>query len=206
MALLVVANAVPLIGVAFFGWDVASILILYWLENGIVGLLNIPRILLAAGPSTTQITGLGKSNAGLAAFFVVHYGLFWFVHGVFLVVLTGIVEQPDLADPLRVILGDPRLLLAGLALFISHAANLWLNYIGRGEFRTRSPGSQMFQPYPRLIVLHLMITAGALLIIGRQSVLAVGLLVVLKTGIDLILYMLERRRQQARDKAARSAA
>ena len=34
---LIVANLIPLIGVLFFGWSVWNILIVYWLENGIVG-------------------------------------------------------------------------------------------------------------------------------------------------------------------------
>jgi len=46
---LVIANAIPLIGVLFFGWSLLTILVLFWIENGIVGLWNIPRILLAQG-------------------------------------------------------------------------------------------------------------------------------------------------------------
>ena len=34
---LVVANAIPLVGVLFLGWNVWNILVVYWLENGIVG-------------------------------------------------------------------------------------------------------------------------------------------------------------------------
>jgi hypothetical protein len=195
---LVLANLVPLIGVLFFGWDVALILLVYWLENGVVGLLTLPRILLAAGPSSMtvrDIGGLGRSNGGIAVFFVLHYGLFWVIHGVFLVVLTGIVPSPGLTDPLLVVLGDPRLVLAGLALLISHAADFWLNYVGRGEFRTASAGGEMLQPYPRLIVLHIVITAGAILIMGRQTVLAIAMLVALKTVIDVAIFMFQHRGQ-----------
>ncbi len=38
VAALIVANLVPLAGVLLFGWDVMTILVLYWIENGIVGL------------------------------------------------------------------------------------------------------------------------------------------------------------------------
>ena len=41
---LVVANAIPLIGVLFFGWSVWTILIVYWLENGIVGVFNVLKM------------------------------------------------------------------------------------------------------------------------------------------------------------------
>ena len=40
---LVLANLVPLAGVLFLGWDVWGILIIYWLENGIVRRLQRPE-------------------------------------------------------------------------------------------------------------------------------------------------------------------
>jgi hypothetical protein len=49
VAALLIANAIPLIGVLFFGWSLITILVIYWLENGIVGFWNVPRILLAQG-------------------------------------------------------------------------------------------------------------------------------------------------------------
>ena len=41
--LLLAANAVPLVGVLFFGWSLWTILVLYWIENGIVGFWNMPE-------------------------------------------------------------------------------------------------------------------------------------------------------------------
>ncbi len=46
---LLVANAIPLGGVLLFGWSLWTILVIYWLENGIVGFWNVPRMLLASG-------------------------------------------------------------------------------------------------------------------------------------------------------------
>ena len=42
-------NLIPLVGVFWFGWDVSVIIFLYWLENVIIGLLNIPKILSCKG-------------------------------------------------------------------------------------------------------------------------------------------------------------
>ena len=75
-ALLVAFNLVPLAGVLLWGWNVATILVLYWVENGIIGVLNIPKILLASGPSepptrTLDVRGIGPvvvpRSAGTAA-------------------------------------------------------------------------------------------------------------------------------------------
>ena len=43
VAALIIANLVPLVGVLWFGWDVWGILIIYWLENGIVRALQRPQ-------------------------------------------------------------------------------------------------------------------------------------------------------------------
>lgn len=200
LALLVAANAVPLVGVLFFGWDVPTILIVYWLENGIVGLLNVPKILLAQGaPDGTSVNG-HSGNAVLAAFFVVHYGLFWVVHGVFVFAVTGYTDPGfiDLSDPIRTVLSDPGLLFAALVLLASHSASFVLNYLGRGEYREVSPGSQMWAPYPRMFVLHITIVFAGVFVIGlNQPEYAVALLVVLKTGFDVVQHLRERDRYQS---------
>jgi hypothetical protein len=46
---LVGANLLPLGGVLFGGWTVWEVLIVYWIESGIVGLFSELRILLADG-------------------------------------------------------------------------------------------------------------------------------------------------------------
>jgi hypothetical protein len=204
LLLLVAANLVPVVGVLLFDWDVGLILGAYWLENGVVGLLNVPRIILASGvtdPSSNRVAGvstlasLGSSGkAILAGFFLIHYGIFWVVHGVFLNVF---VNQ-------RGMLGgggfgfsfiDATVVLAGAALFLSHLANLIVNYIGRGEYRTATPGGQMFAPYPRVIALHVTIILGGIAIMRLgQPIFAVVLLVILKTAIDVGLYRFDRRR------------
>ena len=96
---LLIANAIPLVGVVFLGWSLWTILVLYWLENGIVGAWNIPRILLAegsilpSGPSTRAMSQVFGSSVNVfgrgatAIFFTIHYGLFWIVHGVFVFAL-----------------------------------------------------------------------------------------------------------------------
>ena len=95
LPVLIAANLVPVLGVLFLGWDLATILVLYWIENGIVGILNVPKVLMARGPMPAVTAGaeleesmLGVSTAGaarvmLAPFFLIHYGMFWLVHGIF---------------------------------------------------------------------------------------------------------------------------
>lgn len=103
--LLLLANLIPLVGVLFFDWSLLTILVLYWLENGIVGLWNVPRIILAQGslvpssPTGAATSGLIRPRAAarlsaiprtaMAIFFAFHYGMFWLVHGIFVFALPA---------------------------------------------------------------------------------------------------------------------
>jgi hypothetical protein len=56
-AVLVAVNLIPLIGVAFWGWSLMLIVVLYWVESGIVGLINVFKIARAQGPSSFGVGG-----------------------------------------------------------------------------------------------------------------------------------------------------
>ena len=177
----------------------ATVLILYWVENGVVGLINIPNILFAAGPRTTVAANMfGRAgNVLAAALFAFQYGWFWVIHGIFVVVLTGLVTRfgPGFPNPLEAVATQPGLVLAAAALIVSHGADLVVNYFGRGEYRRASASALAAEPFPRMIVLHVTIIFGALAIaVVGQPVALVALLVVLKTGLDVSLYLRGRRR------------
>ncbi len=184
-AVLVAVNLVPLIGVLFWGWDVAIILISYWLENGVIGLINVPKIMLAA-------QGNSVMGTVLAGFFAVHYGGFWIGHGIFVFFIVGFATNGPSIQPID---RGPQILLIALLLFLSHGISFLLNYVGRREYLNTTPMQQMFQPYGRLVVLHVTIILGAFLVIGLgQPVLLVALLVLLKTMVDLFFHLREHTR------------
>jgi len=199
---LVVANAIPLFGVLFLGWNVWTILTIYWLENGVVGVLNILKMVRAAGPEPTgraaathngrSVGSLANPKAALIPFFCIHYGIFWVVHGIFVLTLPQFQAFGDESAGLASDPGAVLFVLAGL--FISHYASYRLNYIGRGEYLRTSVSRQMSAPYGRLVVLHLTILVGGMAIAftGASSA-AVLILVLLKTGLDLALHLAEHR-------------
>ena len=51
---LIVANVIPLFGVLFLGWNVWTILTIYWLENGVVGDLQHPEDGAGGRPRTDR--------------------------------------------------------------------------------------------------------------------------------------------------------
>jgi len=74
LALFVVANLLPLVGVLFWDWDVFFLLLLFWCENVIIGLFGIARIIVS-GTNENTFEGLF-----LPVFFLIHYGGFMFGH------------------------------------------------------------------------------------------------------------------------------
>lgn len=230
LVLLVVLNMIPLVGVLFWGWNVATLLVLYWAENGIIGLLNVPKMLIARGPESPR-DGFARTSgrptvSGIARvpFFLVHYGIFWVVHGIFVFTLPRIVGMRSTID--RVVDGTTYELLPGssfgtltgvpdsfggqvatngpdlsavaigvIGLAISHGASFVINFVGRREYLRISPAAQMFAPYGRLMILHVTIIFGAIVSLSIGSpVGAIVVLVLLKTAIDLVLH----RREQGR--------
>jgi hypothetical protein len=203
VGLLVASNLIPLAGVALWGWHLGTVMVLYWLENGIVGVLNIPRMALAA-LAAEERSGLTPASGAdfvrllrvagrmsMIPFFIAHYGIFWVVHGVFVFALFAGAEPFGKAatsasatatagvDPLAVATGA-----VGLALYHIVAFAYWDVY--RGEARRQTLDDVMFSPYPRLVVLHVTIIVGAILVAETgQPIAALALLVILKTVIDL---------------------
>ena len=189
---LVLANLGPMYGVLFLGWKVFPIIFLFWSENLVIGALNVLRMLFA-DPGNKPLWFL---KAFLIPFFCIHFGLFTFVHGVFVMgffggmfragapfpdgnIIIGFVREYQLAWP-----------IIGLA--ASHVLSFALNYIGGGEYRSANPIKLMQQPYGRVLVLHITIIVGGFLVALLQSPLGgLLLLVTLKIGLDLRSHLRE---------------
>jgi hypothetical protein len=87
-----VGNLVPLIGVLLFGWDLPSIVVMYWIETGVVGLVNVLKIRksMALGLPTVEadgsierqiVRGARSGSWGLALTWLLAYGIFWAILG-----------------------------------------------------------------------------------------------------------------------------
>lgn len=140
----------------------------------------------------------------LAGFFTIHYGMFTFIHGIFVVVMfrimPAVTQGENLpGDPLALLV-DPQIFTAGLwlaflALFLSHAFSFGFNFLYRGEYKKVNGAMLMIAPYGRIVVMHLAIIFGAFL--GILIGFPVGILLLLifmKIGVDLALHLKERQK------------
>lgn len=202
---LVIANLIPLAGVLFAGWNVWMILIVYWLENGVVGVFNVLKMARAQGtgdgsPSNWRLNGKPAdqmAKAGLIPFFIIHYGIFWLVHGIFVwtLPLFGSMETETATVDMTAGFEPIAIPIAVLALAISHGLSYWFNFIRGGEYLRTSAANQMFAPYGRLVVLHITIIIGAMAIaLTGAPAAAVAILVLLKTLMDVGFHLAEHRK------------
>lgn len=64
-AAILVENLAPLVGVLFFGWSVAPVMVVYWIENGLKGLETAARMVLFPGDGGTTSPGLAGIGPGV---------------------------------------------------------------------------------------------------------------------------------------------
>jgi hypothetical protein len=196
---LIAANLVPIYGALALGWQVFPILLLFWIENVIVGLFNVLKMVSCSPRVPLQ----WAAKVFAIPFFCVHYGMFTLVHGMFVIGLFGgyFLSGADFPDPASFLrsLADLHIGWGVLALLLSHSVSFALNYIGKGEFRKATVSGLMGQPYGRVVVLHLTILFGGFGAMELGSpVFVLVLLIALKTFVDVQAHL----REHSSDKAA----
>jgi len=168
---------------------------LFWSENVIVGGFNVLKMLMNQPASPAHWIG----KAFIIPFFCFHYGMFTYVHGVFVMGLfggrfhggRGFPGASGFWDAMR----ENHLGWAILGLAVSHGVSFVTNYLGKGEYQRVGLQQLMQQPYGRVVVMHLAILFGGFLVLALHSpVFGLLLLVALKTAFDLNSHVGERKK------------
>lgn len=185
-----VANVVPLVGVASYGWNIYSLLVIYWVESGVVGLVTVGKIKRAEGaddpeyvpemstPGRTARSLVGAPNREVVSFFVTFYGVFWLTHGLFLFVVVPPMLGTESVNGRGVV-------VATIALCISHTVSYRLGYVGGAAYERAGPVTVMAEPTDRLMVLHVTIVLGGIVVaILGLPIIALVVMMVAKTIVD----------------------
>lgn len=213
--LLVAVDAVPVLGVIFWQWDAFVLLILYWMDSAIIGFWTIARI--AAMPPATMGPPLfgddrpaAKSPLGMAAFFVLHSGMFMGVHLLFLWVLfaddwSGKIH--GVRDFVAQIVVATGLWLPLLMLFIGRGVSFLFHVVSPEVIRrieqalpicglpppptpdTGGLGTIIGGFYLRIVIMQVTIIIGGMIAVGVGSLAPLMILVVLKTLADVVLHL-----------------
>jgi len=193
---IIIYSVLPLLGVLFLGWDWKQILILFWLENITVGLMAIVAMArtndaLAGTVTLNKDSGM-RLNGAVAkvtgiTFFVLHYGMFTFIDGIFVFALTsGVLMTLNLSHAEL-----PAGILVVLGMWATASVvKITVAFIQPAP--TNPIEQQMFNPYKRIIPLHIAIVLGAfaMILLGLPSI-AVIVLIVIKLIFDIKNYRSE---------------
>ena len=196
---LVLANLIPLGGVVLDGWPLFPVMLLFSLENLAIGIFGVLRMLPVKDDEakTGQIIG-----------FIFIYGGFTLSHLAFVLILFGGDDVPPIEWPTDMVVtmctvvigalnpfsaGEVKLWMPMFGFFISHGISYVVNYLGRREYERTQIGLLVFRPFGRVVVLHVtVIIGGGLVTLTGSHVVALVLLVLLKTGVDIRSHCRER--------------
>lgn len=187
---LILANAIPLALAAAGIWDLGELVGLYWAETLIIGFFTVVTILIQAA------TGRSPGGYQFALFFVLIFGAFCSLHGLFLAdVLIGLPSDQTL---LGFVFSMDGLLLPFLALLASHGISFATHVVKGGELDFVGLENLSYRPFSRLFVLHLTIVASAfVLVFIGTPVIALIIFVLIKIWVDLNAHITEHRSDPA---------
>lgn len=159
-------NLGPLLGVLLGEWTPFEVVFMYWFENLIIGLFVIARMVYK--PQGGFFFAVG--GAALSLFFLVHYGMFCLVHGVFVMSIFGdavaqLDSQSVFSSAVQYVAGGS-LKWVALSMLLAHLVLYIQDFMGEN---IGAAPMEMMKPYRRLIILHIAIIAGGALAVALPS-------------------------------------
>lgn len=183
LAPLIALNLVPVIGVYAWGWQSFDIIFLYWFENLVIGAFTLARMVIRPYQHPIELV----FPLFFAPFFLLHYGMFCWGHGGFVISLFGPegMDGFDLWPAVTEVLSTNHLLLAALTFPVIQALE-WRRSINRHGLGADGVKDLMTRPYRRIVVLHIAIIGSGFALAALNEPLA-GLLALIaaKTASDV---------------------
>ncbi len=185
---IIVINLVPLLGVLFLGWSGGLIATIYAIETIFVGVLNVVKMMIVRGERIQKMF--------LIPFFIVHYGLFVLVQGVFIIGISFSLDGDKLKQPYFLYFFGISL----LSMLIGQLLAFWRDFLQptlsapkinpSKDYGIKMPENTlfglMFQPYARVFVQQFVVILGMfmMLVLKWHYSFAI-LLIALKTMQEL---------------------
>ncbi len=169
------------------GWNLATIMWIYWIQSVTIGIFHFVRILQLEKFTVEGIKVNGKQipvtasevlvKGFFATFFAIHYGIFHFVYLIFMIVgiftpIFGTGGTPEWKE----------VVLVSVLFFINHLFSFLFNQAK--DSHHQNIGTVMMYPYARIIPMHITIIIGAF-------VNALPLFLVLKALADVLSHVFE---------------
>lgn len=188
-------DLLPIIAVLAFGWGATPLVALYWLENLVIGVFTVLRMIATLAGNFANVFAV----LFIVPFFTLHYGMFCFGHGVFIQALatsgstSGTPDMPGLVN--WAMQSGQGMVWFMVAIIVINLALYGADYLMKGEFRDANPMVEMFAPYGRIVTLHVAILLGAVLAIAaNEPLLGVVFLILLRVVFGVIVSAIRQRK------------
>ena len=182
---LLLSNCLTIAWALFEGWRIVDVMLVYWVQSVIIGYFNYHRIMDLQEFSTENFSinkrrpePTAETKKHVARFFAAHYGTF---HAAYLAFILS-------SESGEISLSSIGLIACVIAFIFNHSYSYRFNK-ERDSQRVPNIGTLMFFPYARVVPMHLLIGMAASL--GSDSVTALLIFLLLKTGADVIMHMVE---------------
>jgi hypothetical protein len=126
-------------------------------------------------------------------FFILHFGLFNFGHGLFVLQFSSLDFEEFISmigDWDVMFMNFSGILIPIFALFLSHLFSFVFNYVGKEEYKDQKVNILFLKPYSRIVITHLTVLFGAALAetLGSPTYI-IALMVVFKIFFDLLSHL-----------------
>ncbi len=181
-------------------WNVGELMLLFWIENIIIGFYGILRIIFFQGrPGEDEIEinqhQMKKQQLKgiLVPFFILHFGFFCFIHASFIEAFFG-----------GEFIGKPNHLLSWqsiwslkfgiFAIFFSYGVDFIARYILKKERETVSFQELLIGPYRRIFVIQILLMAAGILFILFLSKVPAFVYIVLFFGMRAFVELHQQKK------------
>lgn len=185
----------PLIGVLLLDWSLFAVMLIYWMEMGLIILSAMARICWCGstpGRNTVAMILFSPFYFAPALGFVVGFfmAVVTFFHGPEVIVAAE--DMPSMAT-IGARIRDEWLWVPPLLLVVGHVRDFAVDWVRSGAYRTGSMLWEMLRLYGTVILMMLVLILAAVLLMdtGLGSV-AVAFVVLVRIALEFALHFAER--------------
>ncbi|NMA98801.1 MAG: hypothetical protein GX970_11950 [Phyllobacteriaceae bacterium] len=186
-AVIVLSNALPLLGVFMLGWDIYTLLIFYWLETAVIAFWTVLTLAFNIGDPVLRSQNGSAASQGPGSFVgvivLLHSGAFLAIHLYLVSSLYGGNWPGHLDSPARFVqtFVFEQKLWPMLAFIFIHRGVIFLE-----DRRQEDVTPLVYGLYARIVVMQVVIIVGAwgVLMLG-SGLFGLVLLVGMRTALDL---------------------
>jgi len=186
-----------LVGIFVLGWKPQVVIVAYFLETIIIGVIHVFKLLIVLRYGDKQLIDPTKkdifSGFSVIPFFIFHYFFFIFVQSIFIFVMLADMLPSNngsfnVFGNYAYLLSQHDVFMAFVTLAFSNVAMTFKNFILPGEFRRTTTSKLYFQPYLRIFIQQFVtIFAWFFMFLSSSAMAAALMIIIFRLGLDLFL-------------------